>query len=68
MKFSECLKSARKDAGLTQGQLAIKSGLNNYQISCYETGRHEPSLLTLCCLADALRVSTDHLLGRSDKR
>ena len=52
--------------GLSQCDLASKSGLQQVAISLFETGRREPSFGNLKRLADALEVTTDYLMGRSD--
>lgn len=41
------LRLARQKAGLTQGDLAERSGVSQQAISAYETGRKDPSLSTL---------------------
>ena len=64
--FSERLKSARRLRKMSQGDLARKSGLQPSAISHFETGSRWPSFENLKRLADALNVTTDYLLGRSD--
>ena len=44
---AELLRTARHDAGLSQRQVADRSGLEQPQISDYERGRHEPTAATL---------------------
>lgn len=48
------IRDARKDAGLTQEQLAEKSGLPQSHISRIENARHSPARATLEKLAAAL--------------
>lgn len=62
----ERLRQAREKKRLTQHELAHQSGVNEFQISRYETGRTEPSLSNLAQLAHHLDVSTDYLLGLVD--
>lgn len=62
--FPERLRSAREYRGLSQGQLAEKSGLQPSAISHFETGTRKPSFDNLRLLADTLDVTTDYLLGR----
>jgi len=50
------IKSLRKKAGLTQDQLAEKSGLPQSHISRLEHGEHSPSRVTLEKIASALGV------------
>ncbi|MCA1358725.1 helix-turn-helix transcriptional regulator [Bradyrhizobium sp. IC3069] len=64
--FPDRLKSARDLRGLNQDQLAKRSGLQGSAISHFETGTRKPSFDNLRRLADALGVTTDYLLGRSD--
>lgn len=64
--FPARLRLAREKRGLSQGKLADKSGLQPSAISHFETGARKPSFDNLKHLADALNVTTDYLLGRSD--
>ena len=47
----------RKEAGLTQEQLAERSGFSQQYISKLEQGRRNPTVVTLHELASALGVS-----------
>lgn len=47
------LRAARKRAGLSQVELAIRAGVTQSVISAYESGRRQPSLPTLAALIDA---------------
>lgn len=62
--FSDRLKALRKEANLTQQELADKVGTNRVNITKWETGRTEPSLDNVVKLANILNISTDYLLGR----
>lgn len=53
---SEKIKSLRKEAGLTQEELAEKSGLPQSHISRLENREHSPTAKTLQKIADALGV------------
>jgi transcriptional regulator with XRE-family HTH domain len=64
--FSERLHAAREMRGLSQSQLAEKSGLQPSAISHFEQERRAPSFDNLKRLANALNVTTDYLLGRAD--
>lgn len=64
--FSKRLNAARRMRGFSQSDLASKSGLQQVAISFFETGRRAPSFGNLKRLADALEVTTDYLMGRSD--
>jgi transcriptional regulator with XRE-family HTH domain len=64
--FPDRLKAARVLRGLNQEELAERSGLQDSAISHFETGGRKPSFDNLKRLADALGVSTDYLLGRTN--
>ena len=63
----EKIRELRKERGLNQDQLAELASLNRVTIAKYESGRVEPGAHALSRIADALEVSTDVLLGRSDE-
>lgn len=60
------IKELRTAANLSQEQLAELATLNRVTVAKYEAGRVEPGAQALARIADALDVSTDVLLGRSD--
>lgn len=62
--FRRRLLEAREKSGLTQAQLAERAGMTAAAVSHFETGSRRPSFENLLRLAEALRVSTDYLLGR----
>jgi len=64
--FPERLKTAREQRGFTQGELAKKASLQASAISHFETGGRKPSFNNLKRLADALEVTIDYLLGRTN--
>lgn len=64
--FLHRLREARKLRELNQAQLAQLSGLLTSAVSHFETGARKPSFDNLKRLADALKVTTDYLLGRVD--
>ena len=57
----------RRKRGLNQDELAELSTLSRISIARYETGKFEPGAKALARIADALEVSTDVLLGRSEE-
>lgn len=63
----ERIRALRKERGLNQDQLAELANLNRVTVAKYESGRVEPGAQALARIADALEVSTDALLGRSDE-
>ena len=64
-QFGQILAELRKDAHLSQKELAALFSVSAGTISNYETGRYIPSFDTLIKLADYFDVSTDYLLGRT---
>jgi transcriptional regulator with XRE-family HTH domain len=47
----------RKEAGLTQEELAVRSGLSQQYLSGLERGRRNPTIVTVYEIASALGVS-----------
>jgi transcriptional regulator with XRE-family HTH domain len=67
-EFPNRLRKAREQIRkLSQSELAEKTGLQSSAISHFESGTRKPSFHNLRRLADALKVSTDYLLGRTDE-
>ncbi|MGE4296483.1 MAG: helix-turn-helix domain-containing protein [Desulfovibrionaceae bacterium] len=64
--FKERLRTARDTRGLSQAELAAKTGLPPSSIAHFEGGKRKPSFDNLRKLSDALEVTTDYLLGRTD--
>ncbi|UOQ91478.1 helix-turn-helix domain-containing protein [Halobacillus shinanisalinarum] len=64
--LSQRLKYSRKTKGLTQSKLANEIKTTKGTISNYENGYSTPSNEMLISLANALDVSVDYLLGRSE--
>ena len=60
MKFSECLKNARKKEGLTQSALAKKSGLAIGTIQQYELDKRSPRPYALSKIANALNMGCSY--------
>lgn len=65
MTVASILKKRRKELGLTQAELAKKSGVSQQAISFIESGRNTPSEGTLRLLASALGFSVSGLLGET---
>ena len=64
MSVSERIKQRRDKLGMTQTQLAKAAQLTPAAISQFESGARKPAFDTLSSLADALKVTTDYLLGK----
>lgn len=66
MVFRDKLKEQRIAAGLTQAQLAEKSGVTTRTIQNYELGSRRPSNMEVVQkIAEALGTTADYLLGTS---
>lgn len=64
--FQVRLRAARDLRGLSQSELGERAGLPPSSIAHFEAGSRKPSFDTLRKLANALEVTTDYLLGRTD--
>ena len=65
--YSDRLKELRKNKHLTQEQLGKKLNIATSTVSMYENGTREPDLQTLINLSKFYEVTTDYILGLSDK-
>lgn len=65
--FPARLAAARRKRELSQQDLAKKSGLPASSISHFEAAKRLPSFDNLSKLADALNVTADFLIGRSEE-
>lgn len=63
MEIGERIKESRKNAGMTQTQLAEKSGVAAISIHQYEAGKRRPQLEQLLRLAAALNVDVNWLMN-----
>ena len=68
VKFGERLKAARTSKHMSQQALADIIGKSLNTVGLYERGLRQPSLETLCLLADTLDVSCDYLLARTEAK
>ena len=64
MKIGNILMCLRKTKKLTQEDVARYLNISRQAYCRYENDQREPSLDTLCKLADFYEESTDTLLGR----
>jgi len=65
-KLSYNLVYLRQRAGMSQSELAEKSGCSRSAIGMYETGKREPDYETLEAFADIFNVDIDFLIGRDE--
>lgn len=63
MDFGTRIRSAREQAGMTRDDLAKRLNIQYSALSKYESSAREPDFETLVQIANALRVSTDYILG-----
>lgn len=61
-KFGERIRSLRKDAGLSQEELADAAGLHRTYIGAIERGERNVSLINIVQIAHTLRVKPASLL------
>lgn len=64
--FQVRLQKIRKLRELSQDELSNKAGMPSTAISHFESGKRKPSFDNLRKLADALEVSIDYLMGRTN--
>ena len=64
--FSIRLRELRKEAGLSQKQVAEKLNMRQQSYAQYESNVSEPNLETLAKIARIFQVSTDYLIGLND--
>lgn len=62
------ISELRKQAGMSQFQLAKVLDIAASTLGMYETGKREPSLKVMQRIADYFGVTTDYLLGRPEEK
>lgn len=67
MRILYKLYELRSAAGLTITQLAELSGVSKTQINHIENGKGNPTVLTICLLAEALNVEPSELFSVEKK-
>jgi transcriptional regulator with XRE-family HTH domain len=60
--FSTRLREARERLGLSQEEVARRSGVHPTEVSRIEAGKRDPRISTLCQLAKAVEVKPGQLL------
>lgn len=56
------IASARKNAGLTQSELAEKVGVSTYTMSMYENGKFDPKLSIARKISEEVKIPLDNLI------
>lgn len=68
--FARRMKYAREDFGISQKELGIRAGIDEYcasaRINQYERGKHTPDFLTTQNLARVLKVPTAYFFAEED--
>ena len=69
--IAERLRSARSKKGISQKQLGIMAGIDEFsaspRVNQYETGKHVPDFATSARLAKALSVPVTYLYADDDE-
>lgn len=65
--FYERIKELRNSLGINQVEFGKRIGVTKQCISNWESGYIQPSIDMLIRIAETFSVSTDYLLGLSDK-
>ncbi|MBO4914536.1 MAG: helix-turn-helix transcriptional regulator [Oscillospiraceae bacterium] len=68
MDYIRRLRDLREDRDKTQSQIAKILGTSQTMYARYERGANELPIHHLITLADFYDVSTDYILGRTDKQ
>ena len=68
MEFSDRLKDLRRQAGLTQVEVAEKLGISQPAYASWERGVKKPTQDNLVKIAQILNVSIDYLVGNSEEK
>lgn len=66
--LAERLKQCRKEAGLTQWEMAVYCDITEKAYQNYELMTREPKLEIISRIAERYGVSIDYLVGRTDKK
>lgn len=65
MSIGERIREARRNAGLTQAELAEKSGIAINSLRLYEADKRNPKYEVITRIASALNISVPYLLGQA---
>lgn len=68
MKWNERIRGLREDNDLTQEEMGKIVKATQKQISNWETGRNEPPYDILIKYTNYFKVSTDYILGLTNKK
>ncbi len=65
--FGKTLRRLRKQAGLTQEQLAFEAEMQRVYISILELGQQQPSLNTIIKLAKGLNCTASEIIALTEE-
>lgn len=65
--FGQTLRRLRKQAGLTQEQLAFEAEVQRVYVSILELGQQQPSLNTIIKLAKDLNCSASEMIALTEE-
>lgn len=65
--FAQVLRRRRKQAGLSQEELAYRAGVSTSYISLLETRNRQPSLVVIDAISRELGTSMSDLLGEVEQ-
>lgn len=68
MDYGARIRAARERRGITRDELARQLNLRYQTFAKYEISAREPDFETLVQIANALRVSTDYILGCTEEQ
>ncbi len=68
INFASRLRSLLSERGMRQHELADMLYVSQNALSTYVCGVFEPSIGTLCRMADLFEVTVDYLLGRTNSK
>lgn len=66
--IGQTIRDLRKQRKMSQTELAKILHVSQQTVTAWETGKAEPSSSAISNLADYFNVTTDYLLGRSEKK
>jgi transcriptional regulator with XRE-family HTH domain len=65
--FGRVLRQLRQEAGMSQEQLGLESGVQRNFISLIETGQNQPTVTTVFRLAKALNLKPSELIAQAER-
>lgn len=65
MTLGQSIRKAREDKGYSRKALSVASGVSVSVIRSWEQDESIPTIVLLCCIADALEISIDRLISRT---